>query len=354
MGFASSTDVMPIILTVFLFSVVLNALLYVPFINLLYRLRLQRQHQQTKDAFERPTPIFDELHQKKAGVPVGGGILIIITTSILFPLLLLLLKYFLVPVTQVYLYQIEILLILLTFIGFGLVGLFDDLKKSFFIRSEKFFGLRLRHKLYLEIFLAVVISVILHYIFKIQILHIPFFGVLDLGWWFIPFAAFTIIAFSNAYNITDGLDGQAAGVLMIALVTFLVISGSILDTPISVFLALWLGGILAFLYFNVFPARIMLGDVGALSFGATLAVIGLLLGKTFALVVIGGIFVVEAFTSLIQLLSKKYLGKKVMVVAPLHLWLQYKGWPEPKVVMRFWLISIFLAAFGLWLALLNR
>lgn len=315
---------------------------------------MQRRHQQTKDAFEKPTPIFDELHKKKAGVPVGGGILIIVTTSILFPALLLLLKFFLVPITQVYLYQIETLLILLTFIGFGLVGLFDDLKKSFFIKTRTFFGLRLRHKLILEIFLSLIIALILHFILKIHILHIPFLGVIDLGFWFIPFAVFTIIAFSNAYNITDGLDGQAAGVLMISLVAFLIIAGAILDTPISVFLALWLGGILAFLYFNVFPARIMLGDVGALSFGATFAVIGLLLGKTFALVVIGGVFVVEAFTSLIQLLSKKYFGKKVMAVSPLHLWLQYKGWPEPKVVMRSWLVSIFLAGFGLWLALLNR
>ena len=345
---------MTIILTLFLFSVVLNALLYVPFINLLYKLRLQRQKQQTKDAFEKPTPIFDELHKNKAGVPVGGGILIILTTSILFPILLALLKFFLVPITQIYLYQIEILLLLLTFVGFGVIGLYDDLKKTFMLKRSAFFGLRFRHKLILELVLGIIISLILYFILKIHILHVPFFGVFDLGMWFIPFAAITIIAFSNAYNITDGLDGQAGGVLLISLVAFLVISAAILDTPISVFLALWLGGLLAFLYFNVFPARIMLGDVGALSFGATLAVIGLMLGKTFALLVIGGVFVVEAASSLLQLLAKKYLGRKIMPVAPLHLWLQYRGWPEPKVVMRAWLLSIFLAGFGLWLALLNR
>ena len=122
----------------------------------------------------------------------------------------------------------------------------------------------------------------------------------------------------------------------------------------SLFIALWMGGLIAFLYFNVFPARIFLGDVGALSFGATMAVVGLMLGKAPALAVIGGIFVIEVSSSLIQLLSKKYLGKKVFAVAPLHLWFQYHGWPEPKIVMRFWIIAIVLAIFGLWFALLLK
>ena len=141
---------------------------------------------------------------------------------------------------------------------------------------------------------------------------------------------------------------------MIELTAFWVLSASILDTPLSLFIALWWGGLIAFLYFNVFPARIFLGDVGALSFGATMAVVGLMLGKAPALAVIGGIFVIEVVSSLVQLLAKKYLGKKVFAAAPLHLWLQYHGWPEPKIVMRFWIIAIVLAIFGLWLALLLK
>jgi phospho-N-acetylmuramoyl-pentapeptide-transferase len=101
----------------------------------------------------------------------------------------------------------------------------------------------------------------------------------------------------------------------------------------------------------VYPARIILGDVGALAFGATFAVIGLMLGKTFALIVIGGIFVIEVASSLFQLLSKKYLGRKLMAVAPYHLWLQNRGWPEPKIVARFWIIGCVLATLGLWLAI---
>ncbi len=344
---------MVIILSVLLFSVLVNGLLYVPYINLLYKLRMQRRVQKTRDAFEKPTPIFDKLHRIKVGIPVGGGWLVIVTTAFFFPILLLLLKYFFVPITQVYRLDIEVKILIATFLSFGLLGLYDDLKKTFPWASDAFFGLRLRHKLIIEVILALVISFWLYSDLHIRFLHIPFWGVLNLGIFYIPFATLVIISFCNAYNITDGLDGLAGGVLMIALITLLVISASILDTPLAIFLALWLGGLLAFLYFNVYPARIFMGDVGALSFGATLAVVGLILGKTLALVVISGVFVLEVASSLFQLLSKKYRGKKIMAVAPLHLWFQYKLWPEPKVVMRFWLIGILFAILGLWLALLT-
>lgn len=345
---------MVIILTILLFSFIFNSLLYVPFINLLYKFRFQRQKQKTKDAFERPTPIFDKLHKNKVGVPVGGGLLIIFTTAFLFPIMLLLLRYFFVPITEVYRLDSEVKILITTFLAFGLLGLYDDLKKTFSWAKDAFFGIRLRHKLIIEFVIAAIIATWLYTDLKIDILHVPLIGVIDLGIFYIPFATFVIIAFSNAYNITDGLDGLAAGVLMISLMAFLIISAAILDTALSIFIALWLGGLIAFLYFNVFPARIFLGDVGALSFGATFAVVGLILGKTMALMVIGGVFVIEVGSSLIQLLSKKYFGRKVMVVAPLHLWLQYRGWSEPKVVMRAWLVSIVLSALGLWFALIAR
>jgi phospho-N-acetylmuramoyl-pentapeptide-transferase len=185
---------------------------------------------------------------------------------------------------------------------------------------------------------------------KISFVNVPFLGVFDIGMFFIPLAAFIIVSFVNAFNITDGLDGLACGLLMIALFSFWLLSHTTLDTPLSIFLALWLGSLIAFLYFNVYPARIFLGDVGALSFGATLAVVGLLIGRTFALVVIGGFFIVEAGSSLIQILSKKFRKKKVFTAAPLHLWLRNIGWEEPKIVMRAWLAGIMLALFGLWIA----
>ncbi len=345
---------MILILTMILFALLLNGVLYFPFINLLYKFKFQRQKQKTKDAFEKPTPIFDSLHKHKAGTPVGGGLLVLLTTAVFFPLMLLAMKYFFVPITAVYYLDSEVKILLFTFLSYGALGLYDDLKKTFVWAKDAFFGLRMRHKLIIEIILALLISFWLYFDLHIQFINIPILGVWDLGFFYIPFAALVIIAFSNAFNVTDGLDGLASGSLMIALVAFLVISGTILDAPLSIFLALWLGGLIAFLYFNVYPARIFLGDVGALAFGATFAVVGLLLGKTFALLIIGGVFVIEVASSLIQMLAKKYWKRKIMSVAPFHLWLQYNGWPEPKIVMRFWLFSISLSVFGLWLALLTR
>ena len=343
---------MGLLLGLLLSSFFINAFAFIPFIYLLYRLKFQRLRQKTKDAFERATPIFDRYHKDKVGTPVGGGLLVIIITTLLFIGVLFLLPYFWVNVTSVYTLIDEIKILLFTFLAFALLGIYDDIKKTFIIDNQ-FFGLRLRHKLILEILLAVVVSFQLYSKLKIDIIHIPIIGVWNLGWLYIPFATFVIVAFANAFNITDGLDGLASGLLMIALFAFWVISASILDTPLSLFIAIWLGGLIAFLYFNIFPARIFLGDVGALSFGATLAVIGLILGKVFSLLIVGGVFVFEVSSSLIQLLAKRFWKKKLFPAAPLHLWFQYRDWPEPKVVMRAWLIGLIFALVGLWIAVIK-
>ena len=344
---------MGILLGALLFSWLLSSILYIPFIKLLYTLKLRRLRQITRDAFNKRTPIFDRFHQAKAGTPVGGGILIIAVTTVLFPITLILMNYFWVPITSVYPMGAEVKILLFTFLSFGLLGYLDDAKKTFAM-EKKVFGLRLRHKLILEVILACIISFWLYWDLKINIFYIPVLGTIHMGWWFIPFSSFVIISFSNAFNITDGLDGLASGILMIALGAFWIVSASILDTPLSMFIAIWLGSLLAFLYYNVYPARIFLGDTGALSFGATLAVVALILGKAPALFIIGFLYVVEVTSSLVQLVSKKVLGRKIIPAAPFHLFLQYTGWPEPKIVMRFWVISVVLAIFGLWLAFLTK
>ena len=335
-------------------SFLFNFFLIVPFIHFLYKAKFQRQNQQTKDAFNKPTPIFDKFHAHKMGTPVGGGILIVVTTTLLFGFFVLLYAVFNKPLHANYPSVIgEIKIIFFTFLGFALLGIYDDLTKILLWRKSLFFGLRMRHKFILEIILATIIAYWLYSDLKIDIIHIPFFGVFTLGWFYIPFASLVIVAFSNAVNITDGLDGLASGVLMIALTGFWVIARSIIDVPTSMFIGVWLGGLLAFLYFNIYPARIILGDTGALSFGAMFAVIGLILGKAFALPMIGGVFILEIVTSLVQLLSKKYLKRKMFTVAPFHLWLQLRGWEEPKVVMRLWLLSIIFSIFGLMIAFMK-
>lgn len=343
---------MALLLSLLILSFAATGALIVPFINLLYSLRFQRRRQTTKDPMDQKTPIFDRFHQKKTGTPVGGGLLVIVVVSVLFALVLPGSRFFGVPLTQVYPLSDELNVIFFTFISFGLLGLYDDLLKFFGFDKTGFFGLRFRWKFAIQWVLALVVSVLLYQNLQIDIFYIPFIGVFHVGWWFIPLSAFVVVSFANAFNITDGLDGMATGLLMIALFALWYLSASILDTPLSIFLALWLGSIIAFLYFNVYPARIMLGDVGALSFGATLAVVGLLLGKVMALVVIGGIYVVEILSSLLQLLSKRFLKRKIIPVSPAHLWLQLIGWEEPKIVMRAWLAGVMLAVFGMWLAVI--
>lgn len=329
----------------------LNAVFIIPFINFLYKLKFQRAQQQTKDAFNKATPVFDKFHAHKAGTPVGGGVLTVTTTVFLYALILLLFVLFDQPLHSNYPSIIsEIKIILFSFISFALLGIYDDLSKIFFWKKEQFFGLRLRHKLVFESILAGIISYWLFQELKISIVHIPYFGVFDLSYFYIIFSTFIIVSFANAVNVTDGLDGLATGVMLIALSSFWIISRSILDVPTSLFIGIWLGGLIAFLYFNIWPARLYLGDTGALAFGATFAVIGLILGKAFTLSIIGGIFVLEVASSLIQLIGKRFLKRKIFPVAPLHLWLQSIGWEEPKIVMRFWVISLLFAVFGLMLS----
>lgn len=288
------------------------------------------------------------------GTPVGGGILVIFLTTVLSLLFLLFFYTFNIKINSNYpSLFFEVVVILFTFISFALLGIYDDLNKIFYWEKEQFFGMRLRFKLIIEIVLALIISWMMYQYLSIDIIHIPFLGVFHLNGFYILFSTFVIVAFANAVNITDGLDGLASGVLMIALISFWAVARSIIDVPISTFVAVWIGGLTAFLYFNIYPARIFLGDTGALSFGATFAVIGLMLGKAFALPIIGGIFLLEITSSFLQLMSKKYRGKKMFAAAPLHLLLQHMGWEEPKIVMRFWVLSIIFALFGLMIAFMK-
>ncbi len=347
----------PVLFLGFLFlSLSISMVLIVPFINLLYRINFKRAKQKTIDPFGHPTPVFDRFNASKAGTPVGGGILVIVVVSLLMLLAIAIIELLHLPITFNHSNKdAEIFVLLFTFLSFGALGLYDDVKKFFGFEKTGFFGMRMPQKLAIQIILSLVSACTLYFNLGISFINIPFLGQWELGLFYIPFAAFVIVAFANAINITDGLDGLAGGVMLISLFGLWLIasiSGVRLDGPLSLFITLFIGCLIAFVYFNIFPARIFLGDVGALSFGAIFAVMGLLLGRPMALVVMGGIFVIEISSSLIQLLSKKFLKRKLLPVAPLHLWLQKMGWAEPKIVQRFWLIQMVLTLFGIWLALL--
>ena len=325
-----------------------------PFIDFLYKLRFTRKDERAGVAASDTKEFrkLHELHSGKVGTPIGGGILIIVIVTLLYAILFPLLSYLGVYVTTGFPLKAELNVIFFSLISFGLLGLYDDIVKIFGFAKTGFFGLRVRHKLVIQIILAGIISLLLYQNLGIDIVNIPSLGVLHLKWLYIPLATFIIVAFTNAFDITDGLDGLSCGVLAICLLAFSALSITSLDTPLSIFIALWLGGLIAFLYFNVHPARIWLGNAGGLAFGATLAVTGLLLGKIIALVVIGGIFIVEIGSSFLQIMYFKFTKKRLFPIAPLHHWLQIIGWEEPKIVMRAWLIAMMLAIFGLWLSML--
>lgn len=343
---------MALYLGLLIFSFIVTSVLVVPFIDLLYRFKLQRRDEAVvvEGNGQGKTPIFHKFHRGKAGTPVGGGFLVIAVVTVLYFTLFPLISYLGVYVSASYPIKEELNILFFTFISFGFLGLYDDLMKFFGLARQGIFGLRMRHKFAIQWTLAFIIAFMLYQNLKISFIHVPFWGTVNFGFYYIPFAAFIIVAFTNAFNITDGLDGLSSGLLLICLLAFWVLSHTSLDTVLSIFLSLWIGSLIAFLYFNVYPARIFLGDVGALAFGATLVVVGLLIGKLVALVVISGIFVVEITSSLVQLLSKRFLGRKAFAVAPFHLWLQNRGWEEPKIVMRAWLAGVMLAILGLWLA----
>lgn len=317
----------------------ITAILIVPFIDFLYKVKLQRQHQKTRDPFNKKTPTFDKFNKWKEGTPFGGGILIIfVVTS------LTLWAYALLGV-DVNIWEVFVLLF--AFIGFGILGLYDDIKK---ITGKDFLGLKLRYKLVLQVILALIIGAVFYFQLGYSFVYLHFMGPVTIGVLFIILAAFIIVAFVNAFNITDGLDGMASGLFIICLLAFLTISQSLLDSFLAIFIAIVVGSVAAFLYFNIYRARIWLGDVGSLSLGAILAVTGLLTGKMAALALIGGVFVIEVASSLIQLLGKKYLHRKLLPVAPIHLYFLKKGWEEPKIVMRAWLMGLVFALLGLYIA----
>ena len=348
----STSSILPLALGLIIFSFLITSVLVVPFINLLYKLKLTRRKQALGNGKKS---LFDRLHDGKAGTPVGGGILIIAVVTALFAILLPLITYMGVYIQSSFCLGDELFVVFFTFLSFGLLGLTDDVVKMFGKpkkgRLGMWFGLTRKQKFIAQWLLAIFVGYYLYNNLGIHILHIPIFNkTLDLGFWYVPFAATLIVTFTNAYNITDGLDGLASGLLMIFLIAFGAIAATSLDVPLSLFITMWLGSLMAFLYFNVWPARIFLGDSGALSFGAMIALIGLITGSIFPLLVIGAIFLIEVSSSAIQILGWKFLKKPIFPLAPIHHTFLAQGWEEPKIVMRAWLAGIMLAIFGLWLA----
>lgn len=328
-----------------LFSFIVTSIFMVPFIDLLFYLKRRFENIQNEREKKSETPIHDRLMKGDIGTPSGGGILLILILIILS----LLYTFFNTVVDKV-----SLMILIFTLFTFGSLGLADDIKFIITRRQGKFLGLGRKKMLLAQVCFSLLIAIMLYFLGGLNNIYISGLGNFIIGIWYIPLAAFVIIAFANAYNISDGLDGLSSGLLLICLFAFLALTAQGLDLTLASFIGIWIGILLAYLYFNVWPARIFLGDAGAFAFGATLAVVGLLTGKILALAIIGGMFIVIVFSSLIQILSKKVFNKKILPVAPIHMYFKYIGWEEPKIVSRFWLAGGVFAILGLWIALLSR
>ncbi len=328
-----------------LLSFITTSIFMVPFIDLLFYLkyRFERKHQVELKKSE--TPIHDKLMKADEGIPSGGGILLILI------LVFLSIGYALFnPSVD----KVSLKILLFTLVSFGSLGLADDIKFIVTRRKGKFLGLGRKKMLFIQLILSLTVASMLYFMAGLNNIYIAGLGNFVINAWYIPLSAFIIVSFSNAYNISDGLDGLAAGLLLICLFAFLALTSQALDLTQASFIGIWIGLLFSYLYFNVWPARIFLGDAGAFGFGATLAVVGLLTGKILALAIIGGMFIIIIASSLIQIFSKKFFGRKTLPVSPLHMYFKYIGWEEPKIVTRFWLAQGLFAILGLWIALLSR
>ncbi|MBA3071701.1 MAG: phospho-N-acetylmuramoyl-pentapeptide-transferase [Nitrospirae bacterium] len=292
-----------------------------------------------------------QTHMGKTGTPTMGGVLIII--SILVTILLW------GDLTNKY-----ILVMIFSLVGFGTIGFIDDYLKVVKRDSKGLCGC---YKFGAQALLALAISMFIYMNPKDplnDVLSIPFFKkwLFDLGWFYVPFSIVVIVGSSNAVNLTDGIDGLAVGLVGIAVLAtgiLVYISGNfkfsqylqVLYIPgtgeLTVFCGAILGASLGFLWYNSYPADVFMGDVGSLSLGGALGTLAVITKQEIVLAVVGGIFVIETLSVVFQVASFKLTGKRMFRMAPIHHHFELKGWPEPKVIVRFWIVGIMLALLSL-------
>lgn len=297
---------------------------------------------------ETQAPIFTSMHKAKAGTPTMGGVLIWGTVFIM-ALVFAGVHTF---ADNEFLSSLHFLnrgqtwLPLAALVSAGIIGMLDD---YFNVRriGKNGGGVDALHRLFLYAAIAAVGAWWFYAKLGWDMLHIPFYGDINMGWFYLPLFLLVIVGTSFSVNQTDGLDGLAGGTLVSAFSAYAVIAMLQGRFDLAVFCGAVVGALLAFLWFNIYPARFFMGDTGAMSLGVTLGVVAMLTNTAVVLPIIGLIFVIEAVTTFIQLGSKKFRGKKVFLVAPIHHHFEAKGWPEPKVVMRFWVISWIAAAMGI-------
>jgi phospho-N-acetylmuramoyl-pentapeptide-transferase len=272
-------------------------------------------------------------HLKKAGTPTMGGTIILLALSL--------------AVLRFADKSMDMVILLIASLGYGLIGFLDDYIKIVYKRS---LGLTAKQKLLGQLIISIIVCVLLVKIGHSTDVDIPFTHfTIAMGWLYFPFVVIMMLGTSNAVNFTDGLDGLLAGTSAVAFGAYAIIALNSTLTDVAIFCAAMVGAVLGFLVFNTHPAKVFMGDTGSLGIGGGLALVAVLTKSEILLVVIGGVFVVEVLSVIIQVVSFKTRGKRVFKMSPIHHHFELVGWSEWRVVITFWAIGIILAAIGLYI-----
>ncbi|OCA85537.1 phospho-N-acetylmuramoyl-pentapeptide-transferase [Bacillus sp. FJAT-27225] len=276
-------------------------------------------------------------HQKKSGTPTMGGIMILL--SIIVTTLVMTAK-FAEPTAHTY-------MLIIATAGFGLLGFLDDFIK---VAMKRNLGLTSKQKLLGQIIISVVFYLVYRQNGLPSDLTIPFTDItLHLGWFYLVFVIFWMVGFSNAVNLTDGLDGLVSGTAAIAFGAFAVLAWNQSQFELAIFSVAVVGAVLGFLVFNAHPAKVFMGDTGSLALGGAIAAISILTGLELLLLIIGGVFVIETLSVILQVISFKTTGKRIFKMSPLHHHYELSGWSEWRVVVTFWSVGLLFAVLGIYI-----
>lgn len=345
MNFLSDISLILISSTLSFFTALLLA---PPFIRLLKHYRVGKTIREEASGGGAAV-LFSALHARKEGTPTMGGALVIFT--ILFAVLVTRVLSYYGLIDHSLLNRKETYIPLFTLVTCAVLGGFDDFLN---IRGLWNRGIPVTPKFILLLILSFFGAWWFYSKLGFSSIYIPFYGDLALGYWYVILFILVFIASGHAVNITDGLDGLAGGLLIMSYTVFAVIAFSKGMFLLATFCGIISGALTGFLWFNLYPAKFFMGDLGSLSLGATLGVIALLTDSLVPFLLVSSVYILETLSVIIQLVSKKFRdGKKVFLIAPLHHHLEKVGWPETLVVMRFWIIGAVSGVFGLILGLIG-
>ncbi len=306
-----------------------------------------------------PLTFVNKLHAVKAGTPTMGGVIVWVSV-----LLLVLISHYVFPFIASwtdtnfiarldFLKRSQVWLPLFVLVMAGVLGLFDDYMSVRGRGTNKGGGMRFAFRFWWLFAIAGMGAWWFYSKLGWDQIHIPAIGDFTIGWWYVPLFIFVILFAAISSNETDGLDGLNGGVLLIAFTSFTLIAFMQNKMDLAAFCAALAGALLAFLWFNIYPARFFMGDTGAVALGTTLGVIAMLTNSALVLFIIVAIYSLESGSAALQLLSKKFFHRKIFLAAPLHHHFEAKGWPEPKIVMRAWIFTAITALIGTMVGILG-